>query len=201
MEEVKRTFEVVSEVYLLDTTEGQTQYLKGQVIMLTDAQAETALAQGTVVEVPTKDVSHLTEEEQATLAAAEAAALNTVARTFRVVADWNDIPAGTILGNEFFTGKTIAVDELVADGVLEEVVLPTGDTPIVETPADVQVAPVVEAEPVVETPAPKVYRYNGSDVVSNSVRMEGGKEYHHIQLTTGESLDISDAEYEAMINA
>lgn len=59
-----------------------------------------------------------------------------------------------------------------------------------------EAAASLNAPTEVKDSSPLVYR--GKEVVRDSVRVVEGKEYHHIQLASGESLDITDAEYAEM---
>lgn len=50
-------------------------------------------------------------------------------------------------------------------------------------------------------PVEKPLMFQGKKVVKDVSRMVNDKEYHHVSLETGESLDLTDAEYDAIVAA
>ncbi len=56
-----------------------------------------------------------------------------------------------------------------------------------------------EAEMAAEVPESKGFMYSGKKVIRDMVRIVNGREYHSVVLVTGETLDITDEEYTAMV--
>lgn len=99
-------------------------------------------------------------------------------------------PQGAIVELDPASEQAIAC---VANGTLKAV----EDAPLEETAPVEQVAPVEEVAP--ETVADPKYVYRGKPVLRISVRTVNGIDHHHVQMETGEELDITDEDYEEMM--
>ena len=153
MEPVKRVFEVINP-FSTGPDDAKVNYEVGAVVEFVDNEEFAAkIADGSLVEVPVVSKDDLSDEDKASLAAAEEAAVADAAKK--------------------------QADEEAAIKAAEE-----------KAAAD---AAAAAAGPVLT--------YAGKTVIRDTTRVVEGREYHHITLATGESLDITDEEHAAMIEA
>lgn len=123
-----------------------------------------------------------------------------------VLKDYQLWKEGDIIEN-FEVGTTPeAIEEFVAEGIIEEYVTPIESTITVTSVAPVEPsAPVELVEPVMPiAPVEAVEKkliYMGKEVISDAFRTVNEKEMHHIKTADGVSHDLTDAEYESLISA
>lgn len=111
---------------------------------------------------------------------------------FTVTQDYLDMNPGLV----FEVGEVIKVPKIILpteEVVSNEKELPSEEPASVETPL-----PAVEA---VRTPESKSMYHAGKLVISDTMRTVGESEVHQVRLEDGSTMDLSDEDYNAMVEA